>query len=273
MMNIKTLLLAAVAFSMVGCATDSACAKAPKKNIAIQMYSMRDDIKKDYEGSVKKLGEMGYTAVEAAGYGGGKFYGKTPAEFKAGSEAAGMKVLSSHTTKQLSQKELETGDFSESMKWWDECIAAHKAAGMKYIVAPWMSVPKTLKDLKTYCKYYNEIGKRCKAAGLSFGYHNHAHEFQKVEGKVMYDYMLENTDPDLVFFEMDVYWTVRGQKAPVDYFKNIRSVLGFCTSRTKKSLATAEWLVLMQYSSMQPTPEWNILLLKSSAIALLLRKA
>ena len=136
MMNIKTLLLAAVAFSMVGCATDSACAKAPKKNIAIQMYSMRDDIKKDYEGSVKKLGEMGYTAVEAAGYGGGKFYGKTPAEFKAGIEAAGMKVLSSHTTKQLSQKELETGDFSESMKWWDECIAAHKAAGMKYIVAP-----------------------------------------------------------------------------------------------------------------------------------------
>lgn len=105
------------------------------------------------------------------------------------------------------------------MKWWDECIAAHKAAGMKYIVAPWMNVPKTLKDLKTYCKYYNEIGKRCKAAGLSFGYHNHAHEFQKVEGKVMYDYMLENTDPDLVFFEMDVYWTVRGQKAPVDYFK------------------------------------------------------
>ena len=67
-MNIKTLLLAAVALSMVGCDIDSPCAKAPKKNIAIQMYSMRDDIKKDYNGSVKKLGEMGYTAVEAAGY-------------------------------------------------------------------------------------------------------------------------------------------------------------------------------------------------------------
>ena len=219
MMNIKTLVIAAAALAMAGCATDSACAKAPRKNIAVQMYSMRDDIKKDYDGSIKKLGEMGFTAVEAAGYGGGKFYGKTPEEFKAGIEAAGMKVLSSHTAKQLSKKELETGDFSESMKWWDECIAAHKAAGMKYIVAPWMSVPKPLKDLKTYCDYYNEIGRRCKAAGISFGYHNHAHEFQKVEDKVMYDYMLENTDPDLVFFEMDVYWTVRGQKAPVDYFK------------------------------------------------------
>ena len=218
-MKIKTLMIAAVALAMAGCATDSACAKAPRKNIAVQMYSMRDDIKKDYDGSIKKLGEMGFTAVEAAGYGGGKFYGKTPEDFKAGIEAAGMKVLSSHTAKQLSKKELETGDFSESMKWWDECIAAHKAAGMKYIVAPWMSVPKTLKDLKTYCDYYNEIGKRCKAAGISFGYHNHAHEFQKVEDKIMYDYMLENTDPNLVFFEMDVYWTVRGQKAPVDYFK------------------------------------------------------
>ena len=194
-MKIKTLMIAAAAIAMAGCATDSACAKAPKKNIAVQMYSMRDDIKKDYDGSIKKLGEMGFTAVEAAGYGGGKFYGKTPEDFKAGIEAAGMKVLSSHTAKQLSKKELETGDFSESMKWWDECIAAHKAAGMKYIVAPWMSVPKTLKELKTYCDYYNEIGRRCKAAGISFGYHNHAHEFQKVEDKIMYDYMLENTDP------------------------------------------------------------------------------
>ena len=159
------------------------------------------------------------------------------------------------------------------MKWWDECIAAHKAAGMKYIVAPWMSVPKTLKDLKTYCKYYNEIGKRCKAAGLSFGYHNHAHEFQKVEGKVMYDYMLENTDPDLVFFEMDVYWTVRGQKAPVDYFKKYPKRFRLLHIKDEKELGDSGWLVLMQYSSMQRRRNGNIPLLKSSAIALLLRKA
>ena len=218
-MKIKTLAIAAAALAMAGCATDSACAKAPRKNIAVQMYSMRDDIKKDYDGSIKKLGEMGFTAVEAAGYGGGKFYGKTPEDFKAGIEAAGMKVLSSHTTKQLSKKELETGDFSESMKWWDEGIAAHKAAGMKYIVAPWMSVPKTLKELKTYCDYYNEIGRRCKAAGISFGYHNHAHEFQKIEDKaVMLDYMIENTDPENLFIELDVYWAVMGKASPVDYF-------------------------------------------------------
>jgi sugar phosphate isomerase/epimerase len=203
--------------------TDAAQQSAPpKKDIALQLYSLRDDIGKDYAGTIKKAGGMGYTSVEAAGYGDGKFYGKTPEEFKADIEAAGMKVLSSHTTKLLEEKELASGDFSGSLKWWDEAIAAHKAAGMEYIVAPWMNVPETLKDLQTYCEYYNQIGKRCKENGLSFGYHNHAHEFQKVEDKVMYDYMLENTNPEYVFFQMDVYWVVRGQQSPVDYFNKYK---------------------------------------------------
>ena len=161
---------------------------------------------------------MGYTGVEAANYNDGKFYDRTPQQFKKDVESAGLKVLSSHCTRGLSKEELASGDYSKSLEWWDQCIADHKAAGMKYIVAPWMDVPKTLKDLETYCAYYNEIGKRCKQQGLSFGYHNHAHEFQKVEDKVMYDYMLEHTNPEYVFFQMDLYWVVRGQNSPVDYF-------------------------------------------------------
>lgn len=190
----------------------------PKKEMALQLYSVRDDISKDYDGTLKKVGEMGFTHVEAANYNDGLFYGKTPAEFKSDIEKAGMKVLSSHTSKQLSEKELASKDFSESLQWWDKCIDAHKTAGMTYIVAPWMEVPKTIKDLQTYCEYYNEIGKRCKDKGISFGYHNHAHEFQKVEGQMMYDYMIEHTNPEYVFFQMDVYWVVRGQQSPVDYF-------------------------------------------------------
>lgn len=194
----------------------------PKKDIALQLYSLRDDIGKDYAATIKKAGEMGYTAIEAAGYGDGKFYGKAPEEFKADIEAAGMTVLSSHTTRQLEDKELASKDFTEAMKWWDQCIAAHKAAGMKYVVAPSMPVTKTIKDLQTYCEYYNEIGKKCKESGLKFGYHNHAFEFQKIEDQVMYDYMIENTDPALVFFQMDVYWVVRGQHSPVDYFNKYK---------------------------------------------------
>ena len=191
-----------------------------KKEVAIQLYSVRDLINNggDLNKILKDLADMGYTSVEAANYNDGKFYGKTPKEFKQMVEANGMKVLSSHTSHGLSDKELSSGDFTEALAWWDQCIADHKAAGMKYIVAPWMDVPKTLKDLETYCAYYNEIGKRCKQQGLSFGYHNHAHEFQKVEDKVMYDYMLEHTNPEYVFFQMDLYWVVRGQNSPVDYF-------------------------------------------------------
>ena len=209
----------------------------PKKDIALQLYSLRDDISKDYAGTIKKAGEMGFTAVEAANYGDGKFYGKTPEEFKADIEAAGMKVLSSHTGRGLNEKELASKDFTEAMKWWDQCIAAHKAAGMKYIVTPSMETPKTLKDLQTYCEYYNEIGKKCKENGMLYGYHNHDFELRnKIEDKVMYDYMIENTNPEYVFFEMDVYWVVRGGKSPVDYFNKYKNRFALLHIKDNKEL-------------------------------------
>jgi sugar phosphate isomerase/epimerase len=197
----------------------------PKKEIAVQLYSVRTligDVNKyasNHERVLKALADMGYTYVEAAGYDNGKLYGRTPAEFKNDVESAGLKILSSHCGRGLSENELATGDFSESMAWWKQCIQAHKAAGMKYIVDPWMGPQKTLKDLDTYCRYLNAIGKLCKENGISFGYHNHSYEFQKVEGQVMYDYILKHTDPQYVFFQMDLYWAVMGQAAPVDYFK------------------------------------------------------
>ena len=200
----------------------------PKKEVCIQLYSLRtilDGVNKDgkvsesYTKLLKDLADMGYTSVEPANYDNGKFYGRTPQQFKEDCEKAGLKVLSAHTNRGLSDQELASGDFTEAMKWWKQCIADHKAAGMEYIVCPWMGVPKTMKDLLTQCKYLNEIGKLCKQSGIKFGYHNHSHEFQKVEGKTMYDVMLENTDPEYVFFEMDVFWTVWGQNSPVNYFK------------------------------------------------------
>ena len=124
----------------------------------------------------------------------------------------------------LQDVNLFTGTVMENIRYGnpdatdDECIAAHKAAGVEYIVVPSMRRIETLDGLATYCRYFNEVGARCKAAGIKFGYHNHSREFEKVEDRVMLDYMLENTDPDKVFFQMDVYWTVMGQASPVDYF-------------------------------------------------------
>lgn len=219
--------IAAAALTVSCAQTEGTASQAQQnKDIAVQLYSVRDLIgafgnsSSDYKPLLDTLANMGYTAVEAASYSDdGKFYGQDPARFKADVEAAGLEVLSSHCNKYLSAKEISTGDFSESLEWWDRCIAAHKAAGMKYIVMPYLGVPATLKELQAYCDYFNEVGRRCLENGMRFGYHNHAHEYQKVEGEVMYDYMLRHTDPEYVFFEMDVYWTVIGDASPVDYFK------------------------------------------------------
>ena len=193
-----------------------------KKDIAIQLYSVRDIINNgtDLNVVLKNLAQMGYTSIEAANYDNGKFYGKTPEEFKNAVEKAGMKVLSSHCSRGLSDKEVASGDFSESLKWWDQSIAAHKAAGMKYIVNPGIGVPKTMKEMKMYCDYFNTVGYKTAAASIAFGYHNHAFEFRKIGDQLIYDFLLHNVSPNHVFFEMDVYWVQEGGGDPVAYLKN-----------------------------------------------------
>ena len=188
-----------------------------EKDIYIQLYSVRDDIKANFKATIAKVAEAGFKGVEAASYNDGKFYGITPEEFKDEIENVGMEVLSSHAGKRL-EEDIDKTNWDEVWAWWDVAIDAHKKAGMKYIVTASMPTPSTLKGLKQYCDYYNQIGEKCNAAGLSFGYHNHAFEYKEIEGEVMYDYMIENTDPDKVFFEMDVYWTTKGDHNPVDYF-------------------------------------------------------
>ena len=197
-----------------------------KKEIGLQLYSIRqligntEKFAANQEQVLADLAKMGYTAVETANYGDGKLYGMTPEDFKACMDKAGLKPISTHTTRGLSKEELAAGAPSEeTMKWWDECIAAHKTAGMEYIVTPSQPIPETLKDLQIWCEYHNAIGKKCAEAGLKYGYHNHSGEFKKVEDQVMIDYMIQNTDPKNVFFEMDVYWTVMGKASPVEYFK------------------------------------------------------
>ena len=194
-----------------------ASASESSKYIGLQLYSLRDLVKE--EGIQKVLetaSKMGYKNLETASYDNGKIYGLAPAEFKKMVNDLGMKCTSAHLG-QAFTKEKE----AEVMSWWDQAIDAHNELGVKYMVQPWMPVTDqtTLDDLKMYCDYFNEIGKRCQQNGMKFGYHNHAHEFQKVENQaVMLDYMIENTNPEYVFFQMDVYWIVRGQHSPVDYF-------------------------------------------------------
>ncbi len=193
----------------------SSCGES--KYIGLQLWSVRDAMKENPSETVKKVGEMGYAFVEAAGYSDGKFYGMGPAEYTALMEESGMDFLSSHTGQALP----DSGKWDETMAWWDQCIAAHKKAGVQYIVQPWMGEKgyASLKGLDKYCEYFNEVGKKCRENGIKFGYHNHANEFKELEGQVIYNYMLENTDPENVFFQLDLYWIHEGGKKATDYFK------------------------------------------------------
>lgn len=188
-----------------------------EKFIGLQLYSVRQDMKKDVPGTIAAVGEMGYKFVETAGYGDGKIYGLDPVEFKKLCKKNGLKFLGAHCGQAVPTKE----KWDQTMKWWDTCIAAHKAAGVKWIVQPFMDKVgyENLDGVKRYSEYFNAVGEKCNAAGIRFGYHNHDKEFSTVvEGKPVYDWMLELTDPEKVMFQLDLYWIDRGGKNALDYF-------------------------------------------------------
>lgn len=194
---------------------------APKgKYIGLQLYSLRDSISKDVPGTIAKVAEIGYKFVEPAGYRDGKFYGIEPAEFRKLCDAHNLPIISSHVGRNLP----DSAGYADAMAWWDACIDAHSVLGVKNIVQPSMGrdAYESLANLKRYCDYFNEIGAKCNAKGIRFGYHNHAREFGTTSldstGAIIYDFMLENTDPSKVMFQLDLYWAVEGGVNPVDYF-------------------------------------------------------
>jgi sugar phosphate isomerase/epimerase len=220
-------------------------AKPAKKEIGLQLWSVKDDIKKDVPGTIAAVGEMGYTFVETAGYGDGKFYGMDPLEFKALVNENGMEFLSSHTGQALP----DADKWDETMAWWDVCIDAHAKAGVKYIVQPFMDEKGygSLEDLQRYCDYFNAVGEKCNAKGIRFGYHNHNHEFEEVDGKIRYDYMLQNTDPKKVFFQLDLYWIVVGGQDPVAYFNKYPKRFDLLHIKDKEELGASG---MMDFESM-----------------------
>ncbi|HEX2967938.1 MAG TPA: TIM barrel protein [Bacteroidales bacterium] len=212
----KTLMLVAAAALIM---TNYSC--APKgKFIGLQLYSLRDSIVKDVPGTIEKVSKIGYKFVEPAGYGKGNFYGMSPEDFRKLCDKNNLPILSSHTGMALP----DSAGYAGTMAWWDSCIDAHAKLGVKFIVQPFMGgdAYENLATLKKYCDYFNEVGAKCNAKGIRFGYHNHSQEFKPTKqdstGAVIYDFMLENTDPSKVMFQMDLYWTVEGGANPIDYF-------------------------------------------------------
>jgi Sugar phosphate isomerases/epimerases len=188
------------------------------KYVGLQLYSLRDMVNDEgIEKVLQAVAKMGYTNLETAAYNDGKFYGKAPTELKKMAEDLGMKLTSSHLNRNISS------DKDADMAWWDKATEAHNAAGMKYMVVPMSPLTgeaATLDNVKRYCDYYNAIALVTAGQSIQFGYHNHAFEFEgKINGKSVYDHMLELTSPRHVMFQLDVYWIKKGGYDPVDYMR------------------------------------------------------
>ncbi|MCJ7617575.1 MAG: sugar phosphate isomerase/epimerase, partial [Desulfobacterales bacterium] len=142
----RTIARKSVLFAICASMALALSAQTAKKEIGLQLWSVRDDMGKDAAGTIAQIGKMGYTFVEAASYNDGKFYGMEPAEFKALLDKNGLAFLSSHTGENVP----DAASWDETMKWWDACIDAHLAAGVKYIVKPSMDQYGygSLEDLK-----------------------------------------------------------------------------------------------------------------------------
>lgn len=211
--------IGAIALSQTGCKTVGKAAsktiiRDPKSfGIALQLYTIRDAMKTDAPGSLKKVSDIGYKYLELADYNNGKFYGYQPAEFKKLVNDLGMEVLSSHT-----QVEGAGVTLDNARKMAED----HANLGVKYCLQPWI-VEEMRTSIASYQKMaanWNKIGAIMKEFGMQFGYHNHNFEFDKVEGKVPYfDVMLAELDKNLVTMEIDLFWTTKAGQNPIDIFK------------------------------------------------------
>ncbi|MFN2570721.1 MAG: sugar phosphate isomerase/epimerase family protein [Gemmatimonadales bacterium] len=170
--------------------------------VGIQLYTVRDQMKADFEGTLAKIAEIGYKEVEFAGY-----FDHPAAEVRAILDRHGLSAPSTHVA-------------FESDDQWKAALDTARTVGHEYIVMPWIPEErrKTLDDWKNFAQTFNHAGQMARDAGIQFAYHNHDFEFPRIEGQVPYDVLLQSTDPRLVQLEIDLYWITKAGQDPLTYF-------------------------------------------------------
>jgi sugar phosphate isomerase/epimerase len=172
--------------------------------VGVQLYTVRRECEKDFEGTLKQVAAIGYQHVEVY-----DFYGKTVADVRKLLDADGLKTPSGHWLLPKLKKNLA------------KCIEEAQTLGCEYLVMPILDAPerKTLDQFKRHAEFFNKVGGQCKKANLQFAYHNHNFEFKTFGDVMAYDELLRLTDPELVKMELDCYWTTRAGKDPVEYLQ------------------------------------------------------
>lgn len=186
---------------------------AASKKMALQLYSVRDAVAKNLEATLEKLAGIGYNQLEIYGYD-GKFFGHTPAEFKAILKRTGMTVISSHHLTGLSNK--ANGSLTQG---WEKAVEDLDSIGSTYMICAFLfPEERTPENYKNLPDLLTRSGERAKKAGIQFGYHNHDFEFDKFGDTTVYDHLLKNTTPENVIMELDLYWIYRAGQDPLKYF-------------------------------------------------------
>ena len=172
--------------------------------IGVQLYSVRDLMQNNFESTVAKVAQIGYKEVEFAGY-----FGRTGQQVRAVLDKNGLSAPGTHV------------QYDELDEKFPSVIDMSKAIGIEYIICPWIpeDVRKSPDVWKKAAEKFNRCGEQSKKAGMQFGYHNHWFEFLPVNGKLPYDELLKDCDPNLVKMEMDLCWITVAGSDPVKYFE------------------------------------------------------
>lgn len=186
-----------------------------KNPLAIQLYTVRDAVSDNLEKALEKLAALGFTALEIYGYN-GNFFGRSRAEFQSVLKNTGFKVISSHHTTGITDKSKGT-----LLNGWEQSVDDLNFIGSQYMVCSYLfPEERTVENFKKLPELLEKSGKTTKSSGIQFAYHNHDFEFEKWDNTInTYDFILENTSPDLVKMELDLYWISKAGLDPLDYFE------------------------------------------------------
>jgi len=214
----KTALWTAGTALLGSCATASN--STPKKQIGIQLYTLRDQLAENFNKTIEKVAEIGYTHIESAGHLGGKYYNMSPAKFGEKLKKLGLTPVSGHYSSGITNP----SDIGTLSNGWDKALDEMNEIGQKYAVLGYLreGERKTFDDYKKLIDLLNKASEKCKNAGIQFCYHNHAFEFEEMEGELPMYYLLDNTDEKLVKMELDLYWIAKAGYSMPDFFSKYK---------------------------------------------------
>ncbi|MCH7403145.1 sugar phosphate isomerase/epimerase family protein [Belliella kenyensis] len=188
----------------------------------IQLWSVKEDMMKDPKATIEALASYGYKYIESCNLGKGIFWGMKNTEFKDLMDSLNIEIIASHTNtfENLEQQAREAGEI-----------------GMKYLINPYVGPQKSMDDFKRLADEFNKQGEICKQNGLKFAYHNHGYTFDELDGEIPQKYLIENTDADLVNYELDLYWVYTAGEDPINWIEKYpnRFPLGHVKDRLKEA--------------------------------------